>query len=152
MAEDIGTELRAYLLTRPTLIALLDRDSANAPRIHPSILPQTSGKTPAAIVYHLISDVTEGCLPGVTTSHHLSHAVIQFDCYASSPLVANRIRTQLKAAMDVLNRGAMGNLRSVGTLHEGDRDETVMAEDGSESHQFIRQCDYRISYQRPTGI
>lgn len=145
--EDIGTELRGWLIQQADLTVMLDKDGS-APRIHPSVLPQSAGQEGKAIVYHLISDVSEGTA-GLRTT--VSHAILQFDCYGPTPLLANRIRTKLKQLLDNKQRGTIGNLFACAIIHEGDRDETDTAVDGSDDHRFIRQCDYRISYQLPTS-
>lgn len=147
MEDDLGTELAGWLRSRPTLAAMVDKDEAGAPRIHASVLPTSAGQTPRAIVYHLISDVSEGHVQGATT---VSQALMQFDCYGKTPQLAARLRQRLKVELDTKTRGQIGNLWACAIVHDGDRDETETPIDGSEQHRFIRQSDYRISYQRAT--
>lgn len=153
MAEDIGTELQTWLLGQETLVAMLDKDTNKVPRIHPAVLPQSAGKTPTAIVYHLISDTGEIAAGGsggqTATRVSVCHAILQFDCYGPTPKLAARLRTKLKDVLDGKQRGIVGQVFATAIVWDGDRDETDQPMDGSEAYRFVRQCDYRISYQRP---
>lgn len=152
--EDIEADLVAWLRTQDTLTVLLDKDKAGVPRIHPQRLPQSAGSAPRAIVYHLVSDVSETAAGGAGSSVagvvSVSHAVIQFDCYGPDPITAKRIRHKLKARLDAFQRGLMNAANVCAVVHQGDRQDLDEPQDGSDSARFIRMCDYRISYQRAT--
>lgn len=143
----IGKEIAGWLRGRPTLAAMLDADEKQAPRIHPRILPQSAGREPRAIVYHLISDVSESSLAGVVKA---SNAILQFDCYGRTPDEADRLRDTLKKQLDTIVYGAVGNYWVHGIDHDGDRDVSDEPMDASETWRFICQCDYRVMYCRPT--
>lgn len=143
----IGKELAGWLRDRATLTAMLDKDAKGAPRIHPRRLPQTAGPDTRAIVYHLISDVSEGSLPGVV---RMSNAILQFDCYGKTPDLADRLRDMLKKQLDTIVQGQVGNLSVAGIEHDGDRDSDDEPNDGSDQARFVSQCDYRVMYRRPT--
>lgn len=143
----IGKELAGWLRSRSGLTALIDVDAKGAPRIHPARLPQSAGQSPRAIVYHLVSDVSETSLNGVVM---MSHAIVQFDCYGGTPSESDILREGLKKQLDAMMRGQVGNVFVSGIVHEGDRDDIDEPIDGSDVARFIGQCDYRFSYQRPT--
>lgn len=143
----IGKELAGWLRGRDTLTVMLDKDSKGAPRIHPRRLPQTAGEITKAIVYHKISDVSEGSLPGVVS---MSNAILQFDCYGPTPDKADQLRDKLKKHLDSIVQGQVGNLSVASIEHDGDRDADDSPNDGSDQARFVSQCDYRVMYRRPT--
>lgn len=147
---NIGKELAGWLRSRATLVAMLDKDAKQAPRIHPRRLPQTAkpqGEETSvrAIIYHKISDISQGSLSGVASP---SEALLQFDCYGSTPDKADTLREMLKSHLDSVVSGSIGNTRLLFLIHEGDRDEHDDPQDGTDIARFVSQCDYRVMYQR----
>jgi hypothetical protein len=143
----IGKDIAGWLRSRDTLAVMLDKDDKGAPQIYPRRLPQEAGTRPRAIVYHKISDVSEGSLSGVV---RMSNARFQFDCYGRSPDESDAIRDKVKKEFDAFFRGNMGTLRVYGVEHGGDNDDTDEPIDGSDVPRCIAMCDYMITYQRPT--
>lgn len=146
----LGTQMAGWLRGRATLVAMLDkdRDGKGAPRIHPRRLPQTAkpqGEETSvrAIVYHKISDVSEGSLSGVVSP---SSAIMQFDCYGSTPDKADQLRDMLKSHLNSIVYGDLGTIRVLGIEHDGDRDMDDEPEDGSDNARYVSQCDYRVMY------
>lgn len=146
----LGKEMAGWLRGRATLVAMLDRDNngKGAPRIHPRRLPQTAKPqgdetSVKAIVYHKISDVSEGSLEGVVST---SNAIMQFDCYGSTPDQADQLRDMLKSHLNSVVYGNLGTIRLLGMEHDGDRDAVDEPINASDDARFISQVDYRVMY------
>lgn len=144
MAEDIETELAGWLRSRAVLATLLDKDKAGIPRIHPRRLPQAAGTSPKAIVFHVISDVSENYLGGGVD---VSHAIVQFDCYGPNPAYSTQIRKLLNKELVDHFRGLIGSMAARGIIHEGNRNDTDEPEDASDAARFISHSEFRISYK-----
>jgi uncharacterized protein DUF3168 len=93
MTEDIRPALRAYLLGDGTIAAAVGNG-----RVHPTVLPQgTNGPTVPAIVYTMISEITDHHTQGPSG---LVMVRMQVDAYAATAGAADDLARAIKSRID----------------------------------------------------
>jgi hypothetical protein len=93
MTADLRPALRAYLLADATVSA-----AVGSSRIHPTILPQgTNGPAVPAVVYNVISEVTDHHMAGASG---LVMVRMQVDAYAATPNEADSLSRAIKDRID----------------------------------------------------
>jgi hypothetical protein len=90
---DIRPALRAYLIADATVSS-----AVGATRVHPTILPQgTNGPTVPAVVYNIISEVTDHHTQGASG---LVMVRMQVDAYAATASAADSLARAIKERLD----------------------------------------------------
>jgi hypothetical protein len=91
MLYDIRPALRAYLLADSTIAAMVGT------RIHPTVLPQGATATTPAIVYNVVSEVTDHVTTGASG---LVMVRLQLDAYAPKADDADALARAVKERID----------------------------------------------------
>ncbi len=136
--SDAGKSLRTYLLTQPSVTALVGN------RIYASDLPQNY-KLPA-ITYHVISKVDEYSLNGALD---LATVRVQLDCYGEG-------RSDAKATAEAVRLACTGYIGEMGadfaqTCHlDTEREETAGPRDSSGRYRHLVSQDWIIAVTEST--
>ena len=135
----IGEALRTKLLSYNTVTTLVGQ------RMYPDALVQNA-QLPA-IVYYVTSTERDHALDGVTKS---AHALVTFDCYATTRRVASSISKAIRETGIDFFRGTVDGYSFAGIdFDSADEYLNDTPTDGNQEHRYLVSFDLLVHYGEP---
>ncbi len=137
MATTVGKALRTKLLSYSAITTLIGQ------RMYPSALVQNA--TLPAVVYTKLRTTREHIIGNVTK---LSHALYQFDCYATTKDTADSVSKAIQDSGICAYQGTTASIYFCGTeISSGEYDGDEPPTDGNQEHRYITSFDLEVHYQ-----
>ena len=133
---DLAVAVRAYLLTKTAVTDIVGQ------RIYTDILPQSA--TLPAITLSKISTRHEHQL---SDFGGLAHTRMQFECFATTRLVANSMAEAIRACGIITQKGTTSSVDIRGVrVDDGQRNYVDYPTDGSDEHRYVTTIDLIFDY------